>query len=508
MPRSPGSAPPGPPNDAAQTLSQTEEALRESESSARQAEAEEETAYAEEHSARHELESLQQLHQGDVVQAVTRANETLTAAQHNQDRAARDLRQAEERLNRSESAVAAARHSLDAEHTSSVTRLAELRDRAATALGALPDPLRLAWERLIADATDQSLADALHAAWTAADGELAALEAHVKRIEAAAATTTSARQHERDSHAQHEAAQRAVQSARQALWTRWDKMVQRWPAGVGSAPGAEPSTMALPPLVDMSQKEYDGAHAEVREASARAARHEVRIAELDTRLQAIEAEINQTQTEPRPALSPERERAFAHLTDYDRALAYRHLDLAREGSPWGEAIEGLLEHSDALTLLVSSIPIDTARNQLTNEVDWHVLVSGANRRQAAEELARLRPHHRAARPAQVSRRRLRLRDPRAGAAAQRRLPLPRWPLPPRRHHRHRPQGQALRVADRRRAPPGRRRRPPRRAHPRAQRSPPRARIRARDAARRARQRLAGRAARPQPQRARPHARRD
>jgi len=34
---------------------------------------------------------------------------------------------------------------------------------AATALGALPDPLRVAWERLIANATDQSLADALHA---------------------------------------------------------------------------------------------------------------------------------------------------------------------------------------------------------------------------------------------------------------------------------------------------------------------------------------------------------
>ncbi len=364
-------------NDAAQSLSQAEDALRESQSNGRQAEAEEEAAYAEEHSARHELESLQQLHQGDVVQAVTRANETLTASQHNQDRAARDLRQAEERLNRSESAVAAARHSLDAEHTSSVTRLTELRDRVSTALGALPDPLRVAWERLIADATDQSLADALHSAWTASDGELAALEAHVKRIDASAAATTSARQHERDSRAQHEAAQRAVQSARQALWTRWDKMVKRWPAGVGSAPGAEPSTMALPPLVDMSQKEYDGAHAEVREASARAARHEVRIAELDMRLQAIEAEINQTQTEPRPSLSPERERAFARLTDYDRALAYRHLDLAREGSPWGEAIEGLLEHSDALTLLVSSIPIDAARNQLTNEVDWHVLVSGA-----------------------------------------------------------------------------------------------------------------------------------
>ena len=83
--------------------------------------------------------------------------------------------------------------------------------------------------------------------------------------------------------------------------------------------------MALPPLVRTSQKELDGAHAEVREASARAARLEVRIAELETRLAAIEAEINQTQTEPLPPLSPERERcACASPVAGYAAPLYRH----------------------------------------------------------------------------------------------------------------------------------------------------------------------------------------
>src|SRR5262249_52584566 len=112
-------------DDAAQALARAEEMLRGAESGARQAEAEEEAAYAEEHAARRELESLQQLHQGEVVQAVARANETLAAAQHNQDRAARELRQAEERLNRSEQTIAAARHALDAERQAAVARLTE-----------------------------------------------------------------------------------------------------------------------------------------------------------------------------------------------------------------------------------------------------------------------------------------------------------------------------------------------------------------------------------------------
>ncbi len=47
-----------------------------------------------------------------------------------------------------------------------------------------------------------------------------------------------------------------------------------------------------------------------------------------------------------------------------RRPLYRHLDLAREGAPWGEAIEGLLEHLDVLTLLDLSIPLDTGAGAL------------------------------------------------------------------------------------------------------------------------------------------------
>src|SRR5579871_1375664 len=363
--------------DANATLAQADEALREAESNVRQAEADEEAAYAEEHAARHELESLQQLHQGEVVQAVARANETLTSAQHAQDRAARELRQATERLQRSEEAVAAARYSLDSEQESAAARLAELRERATHALGVLPEELKAAWKAVIAAPGDQALADALHAAWVAGDGELAHFEAHAKRIEEAAAATQTARQNERDARAQHEATTRAVQTARQALWSRWDKMIQRWPEeSLGPAPGKEPSTMMLPPLVENCQTEIEAAQRQAREATARAARAEIRIGEIQERLQAIQAETEQTQTEPLPLLSPERERALVRLQSLDANVApvYRHLDLAREGVPWGEAIEGLLDHLDLLTLLTIAVPLEQARATLGGEADWHILL--------------------------------------------------------------------------------------------------------------------------------------
>jgi hypothetical protein len=372
-------------DDAAQVLAASEAALREAESEARQAEANEEAAYAEEGAVRRELDALQQLHQGEVVQAVARANESLATAQHEQDRAARELRQAEERLQRSEHAVTTARHSLSGEEEGARARLAELRDRGTAALGTLPGVLHDAWQQVIGTPGDQAIVDAFHATWLATDNGLAELEAHVRHIEQAAERTTGARQAERDARAQHEAASRAVQSSRQALWARWDKMMQRWPGGLGRTPGGEPSTMALPPLMDTCRREQDQAHTEAHEASARAARLEVRIGETGERLAAIEQEISQTQTEPLPPLSPERERALARLREIDRAVAplYRHLDLAREGAPWGEAIEGLLEHLDVLTLLTVQVPLEQARKALGREADWHVLLPNPDTGKAA-----------------------------------------------------------------------------------------------------------------------------
>src|SRR5215467_6664396 len=76
-------------DDAAKALAASDAALREAESEARQAEVNEEAAYAEEGGIRRELDALQQLHQGEVVQAVARANEALASAQHEQERASR-----------------------------------------------------------------------------------------------------------------------------------------------------------------------------------------------------------------------------------------------------------------------------------------------------------------------------------------------------------------------------------------------------------------------------------
>src|SRR6185312_9918956 len=214
-------------DDGAKALATAEERQREAESSARQAEAAEETAYGEESAARRELESLQQLHQGEVMQAVARANDGLQAAQFEQDRAARELRAAEDRLKRSESSLSTARLSMEQEVTSARTRLKELRGRGERALGALPLALADAWEQMMAQPAEQALADALHATWVSADAALSGLEQHALRIKEAAGDLLSARQTEREARAQHDAAARAMQSARQAMWARWDKLSQR-----------------------------------------------------------------------------------------------------------------------------------------------------------------------------------------------------------------------------------------------------------------------------------------
>jgi hypothetical protein len=237
-------------DDSAQALAAAEAKLREAESEARQAEANEEAAYAEEGAVRRELEALQQLHQGEVVQAVAQANDAVAAAQRDQDRAERELRQAQERLQRSETSVATARQHLRSEEESARTRLAELRERGAKALGALSSALADGWQQVIAEPGDQILADVLHSAWVATDGDLAALDAHAKRIGEASRKTNEARQGEREARTQHEGTQRALQSARQALWARWDRMVNRWPGGVlGRTHGEVPSTMEQQPLV-------------------------------------------------------------------------------------------------------------------------------------------------------------------------------------------------------------------------------------------------------------------
>ena len=52
----------------------------------------------------------------------------------------------------------------------------------------------------------------------------------------------------------------------------------------------------------------------------------------------------------------------------------------------GEAIEGLLEHLDMLTLLTVAVSLDKARAAAGDEVDWHVL-RPPRRRASRGELA-------------------------------------------------------------------------------------------------------------------------
>jgi hypothetical protein len=366
-------------DDATQALTAAETKHHEAESVARGAEADEEAAYAEENAARRELDALRELHQGDIVQAVARANESLENAQREQDRAARDQRQADERLQRSEESLASARASIRHEEQEAAARLTELRARATNALGGLPAILATAWDGLAGAVAEQPRADALHAAWSASDGELAGLGAQVARLDERAAAASAARQAERDARAQHDALDKSVTTARQGLWARWDRMVQRWPEGASAAPGAEPSTMILPSLVETTQQQTAAAHAEERDFSAQAARHAVRLDELETQLNDVEVELGQTQVEPPPPLSRERAHALAMLrrVDPNAAPLYQVVDLAPDAAPWADALEALLAHADALTLLAIEPSIEQARAAVGDAVDWHAVATGA-----------------------------------------------------------------------------------------------------------------------------------
>ncbi|HEV7126720.1 MAG TPA: ATP-binding protein, partial [Ktedonobacterales bacterium] len=366
-------------DDATQALAAADDKHRDAESLARQAEADEEAAYTEEGTARRELEALQQLHQGDIVQAVARTNESLENAQRDYDRTARELRQADERLQRSETSLAAARQSIAHEEHEAAARLEELRTRALGALGGLPEPLTTAWQALGGAPGDQGTADALHGAWTATDSELAVLAAQVARLEERIVALAAARQTERDARAQHEALEQSVQSARQGLWARWDRMVKRWPEGAGATPSAEPSTMVLPSLVESTQQQAELAHAEVRDFSAQGARLMVRLDELETRLNDLAVELAQIQVEPAPPLSRERQHALQLLRAVDPSATplYQAVDLAHESLAWADAIEALLAHGDALTLLALEIPIEQARAAVGDTVDWHAVAAGA-----------------------------------------------------------------------------------------------------------------------------------
>jgi hypothetical protein len=211
------------------------------------------------------------------------------------------------------------------------------------------------------------------------DGELNALGGKVAQVEASATAHRDARQAERDARAQHEAQLHAVQTARQGLWARWDRMVKRWPETAGTAPTAEPSTLVLPSIVEMCEQQLDLARGEVREHTAQAARHALALEQVEAQLAEVEAELARPQDAPPSLLPREREQALRLLSRLDDSAApvYDLVDITREAAPWADAIEALLARADALALIAIAIPIEQARAAVGDAVDWHAIVPNA-----------------------------------------------------------------------------------------------------------------------------------
>ncbi len=364
-------------DDKTRALEAAEIALGEARAASAKAEADEESAYIAESSARRELEALQQMHQGEVVQAVSRANASVQAAQREQERAAREVRQADQRLNRAEQVVTASLAALTQEKDAAAARVNELATRARNALGALPESVAAHFARLADAPGDESAGDALHAAAASLDGDLAALAAQVERLSQSRAAVAAARQAERDAQARHNAVDTSSQRARKALWDRWERLRQRWPRGVTPAPTGDPAPQVLPPLVEVVSRELESARVAARDATEAAARLAVRDDETLARLAEVDKELARPAEEVRPRLSPARERAQQQITTVDRGAEplYWQVNFRREAGAHAEAIEALLAHADLLTVLRLAAPMEALRGALAGQTDWRVVAT-------------------------------------------------------------------------------------------------------------------------------------
>ncbi len=365
--------------DKTKALETAEIALGEARAASAKAESDEEAAYGEEAAARRELEALQQLHQGEIVQAVSRANAGVQAAIRDQERAAREMRQADQRLVRAEQVVTASLAAVTQEQEATTARVNELRDRTRNALGALPEPMEQLFARVAEAPGDQQSADTLHATSMELDRTLGTLEAQVERLNQARAAVTTAKQVERDAQARFAANEAAAQRARQALWSRWERLRMRWPREVTPAPTGDPMPATLPPLQEAAAQELEAARATAQNAATRATKLGVRNDEILADLAKVEAELARPAEEVRPTLSPERERAMQQIAATDRAATplFWQLDFRREAGSHAEAIEGLLAHADVLTAQHIETALEHLRGVLAGQTDWHVVVDPA-----------------------------------------------------------------------------------------------------------------------------------
>jgi DNA repair exonuclease SbcCD ATPase subunit len=363
--------------DKMRALEAAEIALSEARAASAKAEAGEEAAYVAETAARRELEALQQLHQGEIVQAVSRANADLQAAQREQERAAREVRQAEQRLKRAEQGVATAQAAVTQEKDAAAARIGDLRSRARSALGALPEPIASLFARLAEAPHDHATSDGLHTAAATLDRDLAALAAQVERLNQARDAVAAARQAERDAQARHHAIEAAAGRATKSLAERWERLRQSWPRQVTPAPAGEPGLAQLPALADVASHALEESRAAARDATAEAARLAVHLDEIQAKLAEIDAALARPPEEVRPRLSPARERAFQQIMTVDKGAqaVFWHLDLRREAGEHAEAIEGLLASADLLTALRLSAPLDALRGALAGQMDWSAVIA-------------------------------------------------------------------------------------------------------------------------------------
>ncbi len=370
--------------DKIKALEQAEIGLSEARAASAKAESDEEAAYSEEAAARRELEALQQLHQGEIVQAVARANAGLQTAQRDQERAAREMRQADERLNRAEQVVTSSLAALTQEQQTTAARLADLRIRARDALGNLPEAIEGAFTRLGEAPGDDRAGDALHQAATGLDQQLGALAVQVERLQETQHAVDLARQQERDARARHAANDAAAQRARQALRARWDRLTQRWPRDLQPGPTGEPAPQVLPAMIDLAVHERDQSRGQAIESTSRAARLTVQHDEILARIKTVDADLAKPATEARPRLSPDRERALQQIMTVDRGAAafFQQLDFRKDAgnatlpaAKYAEAIEGLLAHTDLLTAVLLSGDLALLRGALVGQTDWHVALN-------------------------------------------------------------------------------------------------------------------------------------
>jgi len=366
--------------DRTKALETAEIALGEARSASAKAETDEESAYIEEASSRRELDALQQLHQGEIVQAVSRANAGVQAATREQERAARDLKQAEQRLVRAEQVVTASQTALTQEQQTTHTRILDLRNRAKNALGALPEQINTLFVQLADAPNEQATGDILYAAAQDLDKQLGGLEGQLERLQQARKAVATAKETARDATNRHAAHEGAAQRAKQSLWQRWERLRQRWPRSVTPAPTEDPAPHLLAPLEEVATRELEAARTAARDSTGTVTKLNLRHDEILAEIATVDAELSRPAEETRPKLSRERERAYQQISAIDKGAAplFWELDFRGEAGPFAEAIEGLLSHADVLTTMRLDVPIASIRGALVGQNDWHTVQAAIN----------------------------------------------------------------------------------------------------------------------------------